>query len=419
MDKIKVTGGTPLKGQIRVSGSKNTALAIMPVCLLTDQPVELSNIPNVSDVHTLNTLFQQHGVDASFKEGVVHLQASEITNTTAPYDIVSKMRASFWVLGPLLARMGEAKVSLPGGDAIGARPVNFHLKGLEVLGADIELESGYVIAKAPNGLTGGRITMPHVSVGATITLLMAATLAKGETVIVNAAREPDVCDLGECLIKMGAKIEGLGTNIIRIQGVESLSSVSHRIIPDRIEAGSYAVAAAISGGDVELLDADCTHIETFLNFLRATGTAVDKSSDRIRITAPDGRLQPVDITTEAYPGYPTDLQAQMVALMTLAEGTSTITEGIFENRFMHVPELRRMGAKIDVQGKSAIIHGVDELVGAEVMSTDLRASVCLISAGLKAKGDTVVSRVYHLDRGFENLEEKLKACGAQIERLKS
>ena len=328
------------------------------------------------------------------------------------------MRASFWVLGPLLARMGEAKVSLPGGDAIGARPVNFHLKGLEALGAEIELEGGYVVAKAPNGLTGARITMPRASVGATITLLMAASLAKGETIIANAAREPDVCDLGECLIKMGAKIEGLGTNIIRIQGAEKLNGTEHSIIPDRIEAGSYACAAAISGGDVELTHANCEHIETFLNFLSATGTKVQKQGTSIRITAPDGKLQPVDITTEVYPGYPTDLQAQMVALMTMADGTSTITESIFENRFMHVPELRRMGAQIDVQGNSAIITGVDELVGAEVMSTDLRASVCLISAGLVAKGETVVSRVYHLDRGFEKLEEKMLGVGANIERIR-
>ena len=426
MDKIWIRGGKQLKGTIAIGGAKNAALPLMAASLLTADTLTLSNLPHLADITTMANLLTQHGValrmDGHAKDGhagrVLALTAAEITSTVAPYDLVRKMRASIVVLGPLVARMGKARVSMPGGCAIGARPVDLHLKGLQTLGAVIDLKEGYIEVTAPKGLTGAPIVFPSVSVGATENLLMAATLARGETVLSNAAREPEVTDLANCLIAMGAQITGVGTDTLRVTGVAKLHGAQHPIIPDRIEAGTYAMAAAITGGDVELTGVRTDHLASALDVLRNAGISVTDTDKGIRVQRSTGPLLGTDVMTEPYPGFPTDLQAQMMVLLTAAEGASMITETIFENRFMHVPELRRMGANINLHGGSAMVRGVKSLTGAPVMATDLRASVSLVLAGLAAKGETVVNRVYHLDRGYERLEEKLAACGAEIERQK-
>jgi UDP-N-acetylglucosamine 1-carboxyvinyltransferase len=427
MDKIKVIGGGTLNGVIPISGAKNAALPLMIASLLSDEPLTLENVPRLRDVDLLKRILVNHGVDYSLagkRTGQDHLtgqtitfSAREIVDRTAPYDMVSQMRASFWVIGPLLARCHDAKVSLPGGCAIGTRPVDFFIEGLKALGAQIDIEQGYVFTKAPGGLKGNRVTFPKVSVGATHTVLMAATLAKGETVIENAAREPEIADLARCLVAMGAKIEGAGTSTIHVQGVDRLHGATHRVLPDRIETGTYAMAVAMTGGDVTLEDTSSDLLETALDILRATGTEVTTTANGLRVRRSAGPINAVDVTTEPFPGFPTDLQAQFMALMTRSNGTSRIRETIFENRFMHVAELMRLGARIRVEGDSAVVEGVPVLKGAPVMATDLRASVSLIIAGLAAEGETTVSRVYHLDRGFERLEEKLSRCGANIERI--
>ncbi len=427
MDRIRIRGGRRLRGEIQISGAKNAALPLMAAALLTDQPLRLANMPDLVDITTMASLLSQLGATISVSERppgapstarVMQLQAGRITDTTAPYDLVRKMRASVLVLGPLVARCGEAKVSLPGGCAIGTRPVDLHLKGLSQLGAEIELHDGYVHAKAPKGLTGGRIVFPNVSVGATENLMMAAALARGETEIVNAAREPEVVDLGHCLISMGADIRGIGTDTLHIRGVEGLHGADHSVIPDRIETGTYAMAAAITDGDVELVGARLDQFEAVAQTLTQARVSMTPTERGLRIGRMDGELIGVDVMTEPFPGFPTDLQAQFMALMTSATGAAMITETIFENRFMHVPELCRMGASINVHGASAMVRGVKRLAGAPVMATDLRASVSLVLAGLAADGDTILNRVYHLDRGYERLVEKLGACGAEIERLK-
>ncbi|GGB49287.1 UDP-N-acetylglucosamine 1-carboxyvinyltransferase [Roseibium aquae] len=427
MDSIKVTGGAELHGVIPISGAKNAALPLMIASLLTDETLTLANVPRLRDVALLTQILSNHGVDYSVNgkrngqdalDGqTVHLTAREIVDTTAPYELVSKMRASFWVIGPLVARMREARVSLPGGCAIGTRPVDFFIDGLAALGADIEIEGGYVVVRAPNGLTGGRVEFPKVSVGATHTIMMAATLAQGETEIVNAAREPEVVDLAHCLKSMGARIEGEGTSTIRIQGVPRLHGAHHAVLPDRIETGTYAMAVAMTGGDVLLKGARADLLNAALETLRATGADITETPEGLKIYRNGNGIQPVDVTTEPFPGFPTDLQAQFMALMTMAGGASRITETIFENRFMHVQELARLGAQIHVDGRTATVDGVSELKGAPVMATDLRASVSLVIAGLAAKGETTINRVYHLDRGFERLEDKLSRCGARIERI--
>jgi len=421
MDRIRIRGGRPLQGEIRISGAKNASLPLMATCLLTDEQVRLDNVPDLADINTMTHLLVQHGVEAmtrlAGKDRSIILNGANITDTTAPYDLVRKMRASVLVLGPLVARHGDAKVSLPGGCAIGTRPVDLHIKGLQQLGAEIELAEGYIRARAPQGLTGAEINFAKVSVGATENLLMAATLAKGETQLINAAREPEITDLANCLVSMGAKIEGIGTNHLRIQGVERLHGTTHRVVADRIEAGTYAMAAAITGGDVELIGINHDLIGSALASLAQAGVVCTETERGLRINRSNGALHGVDVMTEPYPGFPTDLQAQMMALMTTAEGASMITETIFENRFMHVPELTRMGANINVHGASAMVRGVKRLTGAPVMATDLRASVSLVLAGLVAEGDTVLNRIYHLDRGYEKLTQKLSACGAEIERL--
>ncbi|MHA1540250.1 MAG: UDP-N-acetylglucosamine 1-carboxyvinyltransferase [Alphaproteobacteria bacterium] len=427
MDKIRVVGGKKLKGQIPIAGSKNTALALMPLCILTDEPFVLSNIPDVADIKLMIKLLESLGVEieelptGSEFGRKLKLTATEITGTTAPYDIVSKMRASFWVLAPLLARVGKAEVSLPGGCAIGARPVDFHLSAMEHLGAEIKLANGYVNAKVPKKLKGARMTFPAVSVGATISMIMAAAVAEGTTTVMNSAGEPDVVNVANCLNAMGAKIEGAGSNTIKITGVPALKGVEHRVVSDRIEAGTYMMAAAITDGDIELIGAPCEHLSAVVSVLESAGVefTYNKEKDSLRVRRSGKKLNGIDVITEPYPGFPTDLQAQIMAMLTIAEGSSMITETIFENRFMHVPELCRMGANIHAQTNSAIVRGEKELIGAQVMATDLRASVSLILAGLVAKGETIVSRVYHLDRGFEKLEKKLQACGAEIERIKS
>lgn len=426
MDMIKIRGGKPLKGKITICGAKNAALPLMAACLLTDQTLILSNLPHLMDISTLAILLGQHGVDIHMNGAtpgghvgrVIELSAKAITNTTAPYDLVRRMRASVLVLGPLVARHGHARVSLPGGCAIGTRPVDLHVEGLRQMGAEIDLSGGYIDARAPNGLTGANIVFPMPSVGATENLMMAATLARGETRIVNAAREPEVVDLGHCLQAMGADIEGLGSDTIRIRGKEKLHGARHSIVPDRIEAGTYAMAAAITGGELDLMDVRLDLMEAMVRCLSGAGVVFTDLGDGIRVSRPAERLIGVDVMTEPFPGFPTDLQAQMMALMTVADGASMITETIFENRFMHVPELARMGAKVTVHHASALIRGVPRLTGAPVMATDLRASVSLVLAGLAATGVTELHRVYHLDRGYERLEEKLAACGADIERVK-
>jgi UDP-N-acetylglucosamine 1-carboxyvinyltransferase len=426
MDKIRIRGGKQLNGVIRIGGAKNAALPLMAACLLTDEPLVLSNVPHLADITTMANLLGQHGAqvsleghdDASGHTGrVMSLTARDIVSTTAPYNLVRRMRASVLVLGPLVAREGEATVSLPGGCAIGTRPVDIHLEGLEALGAEIEVESGYIRASAPNGLRGARYAFPKVSVGATENLLLAACLATGETILENAAREPEITDLAECLIAMGAKITGLGSATLVIEGVERLHGARHEIMPDRIEAGTYAIAVAIAGGEVELARAKMSHIDSAMAQLRRTGTIVEDRPGGIFISRSDSDLEAVDVGTDPYPGFPTDLQAQFLALMTVANGASVITETIFENRFMHVPELHRMGANITLQGRSALIRGVENLAGAPVMASDLRASASLVIAGLAAEGVTEVRRIYHLDRGYERLEEKLRLVGADIERV--
>nr|MEC9418583.1 UDP-N-acetylglucosamine 1-carboxyvinyltransferase [Pseudomonadota bacterium] len=427
MDSIKVVGGAELNGVIPISGAKNAALPLMIASLLTDETLTLSYVPRLRVVGLLMQILSNHGVDYSVngkRSGqddlagqTLNLTAREIVDTTAPYELVSKMRASFWVIGPLVARSHEARVSLPGGCAIGTRPVDFFIDGLAALGAEIEIDGGYVIVKAPGGLKGARVEFPKVSVGATHTIMMAATLASGETELVNAAREPEVVDLAKCLKAMGAKIEGEGTSTIRIQGVPRLHGAHHAVVPDRIETGTYAMAVAMTGGDVLLQGARSDLLETALETLRQTGADITQTADGIKVYRNGNGIQPVDITTEPFPGFPTDLQAQFMALMTKAGGTSRITETIFENRFMHVQELARLGAQIHVDGRTAMIEGVSTLRGAPVMATDLRASVSLVIAGLAAEGETTVSRVYHLDRGFERLEDKLTRCGAKIERI--
>ncbi|MET3355210.1 UDP-N-acetylglucosamine 1-carboxyvinyltransferase [Xanthobacter autotrophicus] len=427
MDKIRIVGGNELKGTIPISGAKNAALPLMIASLLTEEKLILENVPRLADVALLQRILGNHGVDITtngkrngddpYAGQTLEIDARVIVDTTAPYDLVSRMRASFWVLGPLLARIGVAKVSLPGGCAIGTRPVDFHLDALRALGAEIEIDAGYVVAKAPHGLKGARIVFPKVSVGATHTALMAATLARGDSIIENAAREPEVVDLADCLIKMGARISGAGSSTIHVEGVARLKAARHAVLPDRIETGTYAMATAMTGGDVMLAGARPDLLESALDALRQAGAEIDATNEGIRVRRNGAGILPVDVTTAPYPGFPTDLQAQFMALMTKAKGNSRITETIFENRFMHVQELARLGARIHLEGDSAVVEGVERLTGAPVMATDLRASVSLVIAGLAAEGETMVQRVYHLDRGFEKLEEKLSRCGAQIERI--
>lgn len=428
MDRISIVGGKPLNGIIPISGAKNAALPLMIASLLTPDTLTLKNVPNLADVNLLARILRNHGLDLTidgkradspYMGETFHLTARDIVDTTAPYEMVSRMRASFWVLGPLLARCHKARVSMPGGCAIGTRPVDLHLMGLKVLGAEIDIDGGYVVAKAPNGLRGGRIIFPKVSVGATHNVLMAAALAKGETVIENAAREPEIGDVADCLVKMGAHIEGIGTSTLRIQGRDRLEGAVHTVLPDRIETGTYAFAVAATGGSVELKGARRNLLDNAFHVLEQTGAKVEETPEGVRISRNGSGIEPVTVETQPFPGFPTDLQAQMMALMTRAKGTSVIRETIFENRFMHVQELVRLGADIQLHGDTATVRGVPELTGAPVMATDLRASVSLVIAGLMAEGQTTINRVYHLDRGFEQLERKLSRCGAQIERLVS
>ncbi|MBR9840939.1 UDP-N-acetylglucosamine 1-carboxyvinyltransferase [Salipiger thiooxidans] len=421
MDSIIVTGNGPLSGRIPIAGAKNACLTLMPATLLSDEPLTLTNAPRLSDIRTMTLLLQSLGAEVQgLQEGQVQAMSSHaLTSTRAEYDIVRKMRASILVLGPLLARFGHAEVSLPGGCAIGARPVDLHLRALEAMGAELDLREGYVHAKAPSGgLRGGIVEFPFVSVGATENALMAATLAKGTTVLKNAAREPEIVDLAQCLRKMGAQIEGEGTDTIEIQGVDRLGGATHRVVTDRIELGTYMLAPAICGGEVELLGGTIDLVHAFCEKLDEAGISVEETADGLRVSRKNGRVKAVDVITEPFPGFPTDLQAQMMALLCTAEGTSVLEEKIFENRFMHAPELMRMGAKIDVHGGTAKVTGVDALKGAPVMATDLRASVSLILAGLAAEGETVVNRVYHLDRGYEQVVRKLQGVGARIERVR-
>ena len=428
MDSIAIRGGAPLHGEIPVSGAKNSAIKLMAASILTDQPLRLTNMPRLADTRFLGQLLRQFGVSVEEREGApgtgvngqeTLFHAREITSTFAPYDLVRQMRASFNVLGPLLARTGHAKVSLPGGCTIGARPVDLHLQALTALGAVIELDAGYVSAMAPNGLRGAEIEFPFVSVGATEHALLAAVLARGTTVLKRAAKEPEIGDLARCLIAMGAKIEGLDTDVLTITGVDSLSGTDWAVIPDRIEMGSYACAAAMAGGEVRLTQARPGIIDALTAKLREAEVEVEDLEDGVIIRRdPARRLKAVNVATEVYPGFATDLQAQFMALMTTAEGVSVIHENIFENRFMHAPELARLGADIHVHAGEAVVKGVEQLHGAQVMATDLRASVSLVIAGMAAEGETTVGRVYHLDRGFERLEEKLGACGARIRRIK-
>jgi UDP-N-acetylglucosamine 1-carboxyvinyltransferase len=428
MDRIRIVGGNELNGIIPISGAKNAALPLMIASLLTSDTLTLENVPHLADVELLLRILGNHGVDVAVngrrerqEDGysrTIHFTCRTIADTTAPYELVAKMRASFWVIGPLLAREGQARVSLPGGCAIGTRPVDLFIEGLTALGATMEIDGGYINATAPKGgLIGTRYVFPKVSVGATHVMMMAATLARGTTVIGNAAREPEVVDLANCLNAMGAKISGAGTSTITIDGVTSLGGARHRVLPDRIETGTYAMAVAMTGGDVRLENTDMALLDTALESLRRAGADVSSTNNGIRIRRNGGGIKPVDIVTDPFPGFPTDLQAQFMALMTRSSGTSHITETIFENRFMHVQELARLGARISLSGQTAKIEGVERLKGAPVMATDLRASVSLVIAGLAAEGETLVSRVYHLDRGFERLEEKLTRCGANVERI--
>jgi UDP-N-acetylglucosamine 1-carboxyvinyltransferase len=427
MDRIRINGGQRLNGTIPISGAKNATLPLMIASLLTDQTLILDNVPRLADVGLLQRILGNHGVDVmvggkrpgetQYDGQTLHISAAHIVDTTAPYELVSRMRASFWVIAPLVARLGEAKVSMPGGCAIGTRPVDLLIMALERLGAEIEFDRGYVIARAKNGLRGGEISFPKVTVGGTHTALMAASLAHGTTVIENAAREPEIKDVADCLNKMGARINGAGTAQIVVEGVPRLSGARHRVLPDRIETGTYAMAVAMAGGDVMLENARAELLQTGLDVLAKAGLEYNETNRGLRVARNGKGLKPVEVTTEPFPGFPTDLQAQLMALMTRAEGTSRITETIFENRFMHVQELARLGAHIQLDGECATIEGVDRLKGAPVMATDLRASVSLVIAALAAEGETMVNRVYHLDRGFERLEDKLSACGAAIERI--
>ena len=427
MDRIRIAGGKKLTGSIPISGAKNATLPLMIASLLTDETLILDNVPRLADVGLLQRILSNHGVDVmtggkrlgetQYDGQTLHISAERIIDTTAPYDLVSRMRASFWVIAPLVARMGEAKVSLPGGCAIGTRPVDLLIMALERLGVDIDIDGGYVLARAKKGLKGGEINFPKVTVGGTHTALMAAALANGTTVIENAAREPEIKDVADCLNKMGAKITGAGTSQIMVEGVAKLNGARHRVLPDRIETGTYAMAVAMTGGDVMLENARAELLQEGLDVLASAGLEYNETNRGLRVARNGGALKPVDVTTQPFPGFPTDLQAQLMALMTRASGTSRITETIFENRFMHVQELARLGARIQLDGQTAIISGVDKLHGAPVMATDLRASVGLVIAALAAEGETMVNRVYHLDRGFERIEDKLGACGATIERL--
>ena len=427
MDRIRIVGGNKLNGQIPISGAKNAALPLMIASLLTPDRLTLKNVPNLADVNLLARILRNHGLDhqvdgkrpgpAAHIGETYHFDARDIVDTTAPYELVSRMRASFWVLGPLLARMHQARVSLPGGCAIGTRPVDLHLMGLKRLGAEIDIDAGYVVAKAPGGLIGNRITFPKVSVGATHNVLMAATLAKGETVIENAAREPEIGDVADCLNKMGARIEGIGSSTLHVQGVDRLEGAVHSVLPDRIETGTFAMAVAATGGDVELVGARRDLLAAAFDVIEQAGAEVCNTATGIRVRRNGGGIQPVSVETQPFPGFPTDLQAQLMGLMATADGTSVIRETIFENRFMHVQELARFGADIQLNGDTATVRGVKELRGAPVMVTDLRASVSLAIGALVADGETMINRVYHLDRGFEKLEEKLSNCGAEIERV--
>ena len=427
MDRIRINGGKPLNGRIPISGAKNAALPLMIASLLTEDTLVLDNVPHLADVVQLQRILNNHGVDVTLsgkRRGeaehagqTVKISAEKIVDTTAPYDLVSKMRASFWVLAPLIARMGKARVSLPGGCAIGTRPVDLLLMALERLGAKIDIEAGDVVASAPQGLRGAEIVFPKVTVGGTHVAVMAAVLADGTTVIENAAQEPEIKDVADCLVKMGAKISGAGTRRIIIEGVSKLGPTRHAVLPDRIETGTYAMAVAMTGGDVMLENARPELLQNALDVLTDVGATVTSTNEGVRIARNGSGLAAVEVTTEPFPGFPTDLQAQLMALMTRAKGTSRITETIFENRFMHVQELARLGARITLDGQTAMIEGVERLKGAPVMATDLRASVSLVIAALAAEGETIVNRVYHLDRGFERLEEKLGACGADVERI--
>lgn len=427
MDSIRIRGGKPLQGKIEISGAKNAALPLMVASLLTEDTLTLSNLPHVADISTLITLLCQHGATAAMNGQSANgggsdgrslsINAKTITSTEAPYDIVRKMRAGALVMGPLLARIGKARVSLPGGCAIGTRPMNLHISGLEQMGAKITITGGYMKAEAPDGLKGAEIRFETVSVGATENLLMAASLAKGTTILENAAKEPEITDLVRLLTQMGANIEGEGTDRLVIHGVDKLHGTNYRVMPDRIETGTYAIAAMITGGKIELTNTQAELIRSVLDALIEAGAKIEETENGFIIAREGGTVRGVDIMTLPYPGYPTDMQAQFMALMTVAGGAAMITETIFENRFMHVPELARLGANITVHGHSALVRGVDHLVGAPVMATDLRASVSLVLAGLAAEGETVINRVYHLDRGYERLEEKLAACGADIERI--
>jgi len=427
MDRIRIVGGRPLNGAIPISGAKNATLPLMIASLLTDQTLILDNVPRLADVNLLQRILGNHGVDVmvggkrpgdtEYQGQTLHISAAHVVDTTAPYELVSKMRASFWVIAPLVARMGEAKVSMPGGCAIGTRPVDLLIMVLERLGAAIDIDGGYVIARAKSGLKGGEIVFPKVTVGGTHTALMAAALAHGTTVIENAAREPEIGDVADCLNKMGAKISGAGTSRITVEGVTKLSGARHSVLPDRIETGTYAMAVAMTGGDVMLEGARPELLQAALDVLGKAGATVAATNTGIRITRNGAGISPVEVATDPFPGFPTDLQAQLMALMTQADGTSRITETIFENRFMHVQELVRLGARIHLDGETATIEGRSRLQGAPVMATDLRASVSLVIAALAAEGETTVNRVYHLDRGFERLEDKLNACGAEITRI--
>ena len=421
MDQIEIVGGKPLSGRIQIAGAKNACLTLMPAAILSDRPLTLTNAPRLTDIATMRSLLESLGVEVrTLQDGrVLALSAHGPLDHIAHYDIVRRMRASILVLGPLLARTGKATVSLPGGCAIGTRPIDLHLTALERLGASLELADGYVHATAENGLVGSRIDFPVTSVGATENAIMAAVLAKGSTIIGNAAKEPEISDLAECLRRMGARIEGAGTDEIRIQGVSSLGGATHTVMPDRIETGTYMLAAAITGGELELEGASRELIESFARKLEEAGVVIEAANGGLRVRLGPGGLRAVDVTTEPFPGFPTDLQAQMMATLAVADGTSIFEERIFENRFMHAPELARMGADIQIQSGTARVTGVKELQGAQVMATDLRASVSLVLAGLAATGTTTVNRVYHLDRGYEQVEQKLSACGAMIRRLQS
>ena len=428
MDRIRIVGGHALQGTIPISGAKNAALPLMIASLLTEETLVIENVPRLADVTLLQRILGNHGVDVTvagkrpgdgeYQGQTLALSAARVVDTTAPYELVSRMRASFWVIGPLVARMGQARVSMPGGCAIGTRPVDLHIAVLQQLGAQIDVEGGYVVARAPEGLRATEIVFPKVTVGGTHTAIMAATLARGLTVIDNAAQEPEVVDLADCLNKMGARISGAGTSRIEIEGVSRLGDAHHRVLPDRIETGTYAIAVAMTGGDVLLEGARPELLETALDILGQAGAAVTPTNEGVRVARNGNGLAPVEVTTAPFPGFPTDLQAQLMALMSCAKGTSRITETIFENRFMHVQELVRFGAHIHLEGETATIEGVERLRGAPVMATDLRASVSLVIAALAARGETTVNRVYHLDRGFERLEGKLARCGAEIERLR-